>query len=97
MVRKLLLLDSSPFMDSGRLAEIWWNKMGEDLTLATQGRHNAILAVIKRRETPEALAELLEDDTTFADVPLFVAYEIGDTIQEYAPFENSVRQLIKQY
>lgn len=97
MARKLLLLDSSPYMDSGRLAEIWWDKMGEDLTLATQGRHNAILAVMKRRESPEALAELLEDDVTFADVPLFVAYEVGDTIQEYAPFKDSVRQLVKQY
>ena len=103
MAKRLLLLDFQPLKNNDNFAIVWHNCMNEDLVLAPQGRHNGVLIVLNGNDT-DALAEWIEEqDETFDNLPLFVIWDNRQyhahsmCVHEYGPFENGIRQLVKEY
>jgi hypothetical protein len=105
MSKRLLLLEMCPRNDACEFANIWQNTVKEDLVLAAQGNHNGILAVLNEKDDGvEKLADWIENpDQTFDHLPLFIIWDNRPCdshsmcVHEYAPFENGVRQLVREY
>jgi len=100
----LLLHLESKSRGNNFFTDVWFSRMNEDLVLVPQGRHTAILAVmndnVKGIKQHDLAAWIEEPDETFDHLPLFIIWECNggkSQVHEYAPFENSVRQLVKVY
>lgn len=101
MDKRLLLLEICALGDEVNFISIWHNRMQEDLVIAPPGRHNGLLIVLNEKDDGvEKLASWIEEEHQvehFNTLPLFIVWDDGRVVHEYAPFENGVRQLIKEY
>lgn len=79
--------------------------MQENMVLAPQGEHTAVLAVLNEKDDGvDKLAEWIENpDDTFDDVPLFIIWDNrpndshSQCVHEYSPFKDGIRQLVREY
>lgn len=96
METRLLLLEKN-LANVGRIVATWHDCMKTDFTLVNCFQ-TGLLAVL-RKEDIEKLAELIEKETfpSYDCIPLFILWEDSRIVHEYAPFENGVRQLVKQH
>lgn len=106
MNKRLLLLEMCPRNNACEFSNIWQNIMKEDLVLAAQGNHNGILIVLNDKDDGvEKLADWIEnpDGSSLDTIPLFIIWDNRPCdrhsmcVHEYAPFENGVRQLVREY
>jgi len=102
MTKRLLLLEICALDDEVNFIATWHRTMNyEDLVLAAPGNHNGLLIVLNEKDDGlEKLTSWIEEEHEVAHyntLPLFVIWDDSDVVHEYAPFENGVRQLVKEY
>lgn len=100
-----LLLELSARNEPTEFTTIWFNCTKSNLILAPQGQHTAVLAVLNEKDNGvDKLAEWIEEpDGAFDNIPLFIIWDNRPcdshsmAVHEYAPFDNGIRQLVKEY
>ncbi|RUP38894.1 MAG: hypothetical protein EKK63_11000 [Acinetobacter sp.] len=99
MDKRLLPLEICTLGDEVNFISTWHNCMREDLVFAYNCA-NGILIILNEKDGVEKLASWIEEEyeiAHFNTLPLFIIWEDKFVVHEYAPFENGVRQLIKEY
>lgn len=87
------------------LVNIWNACTGQDLVLTTSESRTASLVKLSSPKDDELFASLIENmDGKHDDFPLFIIWDnepwdapSGMCVHEYAPFENGIRQLVREY
>lgn len=102
--RLLFLTFPNKIHDIPSIVENWNACTGSDLVLTTRESRTAILVNLNATYNETFVALIENMDGKHDDVPLFIVWNnkpwdapSGMCVHEYAPFENGIRQIVREY